>query len=205
MRLTGLPTTMTIGLTGGIAAGKSTVCEFLAARLKVRVFDADDCVHQLLSADPEVGSDVACLFGKTILGSDGFPDRSALRALVFTDAGARRRLEAILHPLVRQRWMALREHCLHSGDTLLADIPLLYETSAQQFFDHVIVVACSPDTQRKRLEDRDVPPGTAESMLASQLPVMQKVALASFVVWNDGSKASLRRQTELLADQIFQP
>ena len=195
--------TMTIGLTGGIAAGKSTACHRLAARDRVEAFDADKCVHELLENDRSVAQGIVGLFGPRSCAPDGKPDRAALRELVFRDAEARRKLEDLLHPLVRARWNAERERCLAARKDFLADIPLLYETGAEQLFDAVVVVACSRETQLDRLNSRGVAEETAQAMLASQLPLGQKVTQADFVIWNDGSLAAFGRQTELVAQQLF--
>ena len=194
---------MIIGLTGGIAAGKSTVRETLASRHGVEAFDADAFVHRLLESDSSVAAKVDQEFGSRCLGDDGRPDRKALRELVFHDVDARRKLEGILHPLVRAEWLAQREQCLAKGAHFLADIPLLYETHSDGFFDRVVVVACSPSVQMIRLEARGLSAETAHAMLASQLPMRQKVEEAAFVIWNDGSMESLRRQTQFLANLLF--
>jgi len=194
---------MIIGLTGGIAAGKSTVRETLASRHGVEVFDADAFVHRLLEGDSSVAAKIDKEFGSRCLGDDGRPDRKALRELVFHDVDARRKLEGILHPLVRAEWLAQREQCLAKGAHFLADIPLLYETHSDGFFDRVVVVACSPSVQMIRLEARGLSAETAHAMLASQLPMRQKVEEAAFVIWNDGSMESLRRQTQFLANLLF--
>ena len=194
---------MIIGLTGGVAAGKSTVRETLASRHGVEAFDADAFVHRLLQSDSSVAAKINQEFGSRCLGDDGRPDRKALRELVFHDVDARRKLEGILHPLVRAEWLARREQCLAKGAHFLADIPLLYETHSDGFFDRVVVVACSPSVQMIRLEARGLSAETAHAMLASQLPMRQKVEEAAFVIWNDGSMESLRRQTQLLANLLF--
>jgi len=194
---------MTIGLTGGIACGKSTVRASISARHKVVFFDADECVHNILETDVTIAGRVKALFGPQFLRRDGKPNRKALRDLVFGTAGARRHLEDLLHPLVRTKWLYAREQCLANGAHFLADIPLLYETGAERFFDAVVVVACSRETQVSRLRDRGIDLLTAQTMLASQLPLGQKVSQAAFVIWNDGSMAALGRQTELVAKQLF--
>jgi dephospho-CoA kinase len=194
---------MIIGLTGGIAAGKSTVSQHLASRPGLQFFDADALVHRLLAEDPKVADLIGKQFGPGYLRPDGAPDRAALRGLVFGDPEARRRLEAILHPKVRSEWLALRDECLASQKPFLADIPLLYETGAEAFFDTIIVVACSPVTQMVRIGKRGVAPETAHHMLASQLPLGQKLGRADVVIWNDGSLATLERQIELAANQLF--
>jgi dephospho-CoA kinase len=112
-------------------------------------------------------------------------------------------LEAIIHPVVRQRWMALRSECLDLGQDFLADIPLLFETGGASHFETVVVVATSIETQRVRLAAKGLEPCLAEAMLASQWPIGQKVALADHVIWNDGSPAELERQCVLLLDALF--
>ncbi|MFM8887398.1 MAG: dephospho-CoA kinase, partial [Chthoniobacterales bacterium] len=123
--------------------------------------------------------------------------------LVFRDLTARQRLEAILHPVVRAEWSARLEECRINGVHFLADIPLLYETGAEDFFDAVVVVASSTTTQLGSLSARGIDADTAKAKLASQLPLGQKVARANFVIWNDGSLAALGRQTKLVANQLF--
>jgi dephospho-CoA kinase len=194
---------MIIGLTGGIAAGKSTVRELLAARTALQTFDADACVRRLLDGDEQVIREIRDRFGPDFINADGKPDRIRLRELIYTDPSARRRLEEVLHPRVRRQWQELREACLAKNRHLLADIPLLFETGAESYFEAVVVVACSPATQLSRLETRGIGRGMAEAMLASQWPIGQKIEKADFVIWNDGSLAALRRQTELLSNQLF--
>ncbi|MFM8809742.1 MAG: dephospho-CoA kinase [Chthoniobacterales bacterium] len=194
---------MTVGLTGGIAAGKSTVRQTLANTAGLEVFDADAYVHRLLENDETVCAAFRREFGASYLRPDGKPDREALRELVFRDPVARRRLEAILHPLVRAEWSAQLEECRTKSSHFLADIPLLHETGAEDFFDAVLVVACSQKTQLDRLRARGIDADTAQAMLASQLPIGQKVARANFVIWNDGSLVALGRQIKLVANQLF--
>jgi len=190
---------MLLGLTGGITTGKSTVTRYLAKRAGLFVFDADACVHELLASDEEVGSAVRNEFA---LGDEPI-DRRALGQLIFRDPDARRRLEAILHPVVRDRWRGLAAKSRAERSDFLADIPLLFETGADGYFDAIIVVAASPETQRQRMADRGIPPDLIEPMLASQWPIGQKVGQADYVIWNDGSQAELERQCALLLDAIF--
>jgi len=194
---------MIIGLTGGIAAGKSTVRELLAAETTLQAFDADTCVRRLLDGDEKVIREIRDLFGPDFISADGKPDRLRLRESIYADTAARRRLEEVLHPRVRRQWQELREECLADHRHLLADIPLLFETGAEAYFEVVVVVGCSPATQLARLEARGIGRRTAEAMLASQWPIGQKTERADFVIWNDGSLAALGRQTELLSKQLF--
>lgn len=194
---------MIIGLTGGIAAGKSAVRHILASQPSLETFDADACVHRLLDSDPQVAAAIQNLFGPAFLREDGKPDRRALREHVFRSPQARRDLEALLHPRVREEWQDLRAQCLAANRNFLADIPLFYETGAEALFDAIVVVACSEATQLSRLQARGLEPEMAKAMLASQLPLGQKVERAAFVLWNDGSLAALGRQTRLLANLLF--
>lgn len=195
---------MLLGLTGGIATGKSTFCRLLAAKHPFAVFDADTCVHDLLAEDPTVGKAIRHEFGPGVFSSDGSVDRPALRAIVFQNSDRRKALEEILHPLVRRRWEQLRTDCLSDGRDFLADIPLLFETNAADFFDATILVAASRKTQESRLAARGIGPATAQAMLASQWPVGQKFG-ASVVIWNDGSESALHRQADLLIESLFPP
>lgn len=194
---------MTIGLTGGIACGKSTFARILCADRTLEKFSADEYVHVLLASDSVVVAEVADCFGQDVVGPDGAISRPVLRRIVFGDRKARHRLEAILHPRVRERWQAQREHCISSGAHLLADIPLLFETGAEPLFDQVVVVAASAGTQMTRLASRGLEPAEAEAMLASQAPIGQKLRQASIVVWNDGDETALLRQASLAAELLF--
>jgi dephospho-CoA kinase len=190
---------MLLGLTGGIATGKSTLASLLLGRANLMAFDADACVHELLATNEEVVSAIRLEFSLPKAPID----RSALRQIVFRNPEARRRLESILHPVVQARWQSLAKDCRANGASLLADIPLLFETGAAAIFETTIVVAASPQVQRQRLASRGLDRGMIEAMLASQWPIGQKVALADHVIWNDGSPAELERQCVLLLDALF--
>jgi len=194
---------MLLGLTGGVATGKSTFTQMLARAHPFTTFDADACVHELLSTDGDIIRAVSQAFSLPHPEPPIAIDRALLRQRVFSDPSTRRRLEAIIHPAVRQRWMALRSKCLDLDQDFLADIPLLLETSAGPHFDAVILVAASTETQRGRLTAKGLEPSLAAAMLASQWPIGQKVAEADHVVWNDGSLAGLERQASLLLEHLF--
>ena len=194
---------MLLGLTGGIATGKSTATRFLADRGGFTVFDADACVHRLLSSDRDVMDAVRREFGLTTPDPSAPVDRPVLRRIAFADPAARRRLEAILHPAVRRHWQEMRADCLADARPFLADIPLLFETGGEEQFDATVLLAASPRTQRSRMAARGLPPELIEGMLASQWPIGQKIPLADHVIWNDGSPAELERQCSLLLEQFF--
>ena len=185
-----------IALTGGIATGKSYVLRRLRER-GVPSIDADDIVHQALRPDTPTSHAIAREFGRAMLSAEGGVDRPALANKVFVDADARLRLEAIVHPLVYdaiRRWFA-------EGDRPfgVASIPLLYETHHEADFDAVVVTACTPEQQLRRLVQRD---GLSEEegrrRMAAQIPTEDKAARADYVIWTNGTTAETDRQVEEL-------
>lgn len=188
-----------IGITGGIASGKSTFTRALAEIRAARIFDSDACARALLDSDPTVREAVIRDILPTAYRADGTPDRAAIRALVFSDPAAKARLEAILHPLVRARRQALAEDVRAEGRDLLVDIPLLFETGASSGFDLIVTVACSPETQTKRAMSRGLTLAQVQQIVASQCGNAQKIAQSDFVIWNDGSLRILQAQAEELA------
>ena len=192
-----------IGLTGGIATGKSTFTRLLRAHLPLGHFDSDRCVHDLLAADDQVRDAIVAAFGYAACDETGRPDRGKLRALVFADDSRRRTLESILHPIVRARWTALAETARNTGKWLLIDIPLLYETGAEAQLDRVIVVACHRDTQVSRLTgERGLAPETAVRIMAAQLDLGEKIKKADYVIWNDSTVPNLDGQSRILAASL---
>jgi dephospho-CoA kinase len=158
-----------LGITGGIATGKSSFVEALRRHLPAALFDADATVHELLSGDPKVQAAILEHFGSDVLQSDGKPDRLKLRALVFREPARRAELEAILHPAVRERWQTQAAGYRDKADWLYVDIPLLYETAAEEHFGRVAVVACSAATQRARMrEKRSLDDATIENIIGAQ-------------------------------------
>jgi dephospho-CoA kinase len=195
-----------LGITGGIGTGKSAFSSALRHHLSIEIFDADRCGHELLADDPTIQQRVADAFGTAVFDLDGKPDRARLREIVFADAVKRRTLEQILHPAIRARWAELAMEAARSTRWFGADIPLLYETNAQSYFNAVVVVACSPATQRLRLSElRHLPSETAEKIIASQSDLSKKIAQADYLIWNDSSLSSLDRQARFLARALERP
>ncbi len=194
---------MLLGLTGGIATGKSTFKRLLAEKHNFVVFDADQCVHSLLAEDQGVINQIRNHFGEDMIAVDGTVKRPALRNIVFTDDEQRKRLEEIIHPVVRSRWLELRQSCSSENKDFLAEIPLLFETSAEIFFDATMLVAASDRVQFHRLTARGLDPQIAQAMLASQCPMGEKEKRASVVVWNDGTLAELAHQARMLIERFF--
>lgn len=194
-----------IGITGGIATGKSTFTRALLRLVPAELFDADRCAHELLVSDSEVHSAIRRKFGNEVFSEDGKPARGLLRERVFSDDNARRELEAILHPVIRNRWQTMAENLEGTEKFLCVDLPLLYETEAEAHFDRVIVVACSPETQRHRLRAiRGLSDELADKMLGAQLALPVKMTRCDHLIWNDSSPTALDGQAALLADWLRQ-
>ena len=194
-----------VGITGGIATGKSSFVRTLLSHQPAELFDADRCVQEMLASDARLHAQLRSTFGDTIFAPDGSLDRAALREIVFQDDPARRQLESLVHPAVRDRWTAQAAACRSAGSWLLVDIPLLYETGSEAQFDRVIVVACSPQIQRRRLrEERGLASALIERMIAAQIDLAAKTARADPVVWNDSTLSTLDEQARLLAAWLRQ-
>ena len=195
-----------MALTGGIASGKSTVGRFLREYLpSLEIFDCDAAVHQLLESDAGVSAMVAADFGEGALDKQGRVDRHFLRGRVFADDAARLRLEAILHPRVKEECLASIEAAAKRGAELfVADVPLFFEKGFDVGQSRVLLVASSRATQIKRLKARSAfDESLIGSILAAQLPVQEKIALADVVFWNEGPQAVLRAQIRRFAQEFL--
>jgi dephospho-CoA kinase len=178
-----------IGLTGGVASGKSTVADAFA-RLGVPIVDTDRLAREVVEAGQPALATVVSEFGPGILGPDGRLDRRRLRALVFADSGRRRRLEAILHPAIRAAMAA--EVAAITAPYVVVAIPLLVESAQQSAFDRVLVVDCPPEIQLARLIERDrESTDGARAILAAQAGRDARLAAADDVLKNTGSLADL--------------
>jgi dephospho-CoA kinase len=184
------------GLTGGVGMGKSTAAEFLRAR-GAQVVDADELARQLVQPGQPALAEIQTEFGKKVIAPDGRLRRDELARIVFADAAAREKLEAILHPRIGERWLAQIETWRGENRALaVVVIPLLFETRAESHFDKIICVACSAPAQRERLLARGWTPEQIRQRLAAQWPVEQKISRADFVVWTDGAPDTHARQLE---------
>ena len=176
-----------VGLTGGIATGKS----YVVKRLRdagVPVVDADVLARAAVAPGTAGLAAVLARFGPDVLTPEGELDRARLGALVFRDDAARRDLEHIIHPVVRRGIAEFFEQLPRATDVAVADIPLLYETHRERHFDRVIVVACAPETQLTRVMHRDgLSRADAERRIAAQLPLEEKVRRADYVIRTDGT------------------
>ncbi len=174
-------------LTGGIATGKSH-CLARFAALGVPTIDADVLAREAVAPGSHGLEAVATRFGPGVMHPDGTLDRAALGALVFSDRSARAALEAIIHPEVRRRIREWFVSLPPQTPVAIADIPLLFETGQEHDFDRVIVCACDPGEQVRRIVARnDLSEEAARQRLAAQWPIAEKVARAHHVIRTDGS------------------
>jgi len=186
-----------VALTGNIASGKSSVVD-VWRRLGAAVVDADVLAREAVAPGSPGLVRVAETFGPGVLAPDGGLDRAAMRALVFADPDARRRLEAIVHPIVA-RLRTERERALASAGAAIVvhDSPLLFEVGLERDFDVVVVVDAPDETRLARLvELRRIDPAEARRMIDAQLPAAMKRAAADIVIENDGSRAELEARAE---------
>lgn len=189
-----------VGLTGGIATGKSTIASMLR-ELGAFVLDADRIVHELLEPNGAAFAEVVGRFGPDILDGSGRVDRARLGAIVFADERRRQQLEAIVHPKVVAE---IERRILERGEggdpapLAFVDAALLVETGRHRAFDRVVVAVCGRERQIERLRERGMSREEAESRLAAQAPDAAKLAAADYVVDTSGSLEDTRSQVARL-------
>jgi len=192
---------MRVGLTGGVASGKSTVSAMLAERGAV-VIDADLLAREVVAPGSDGLREVVAAFGEQVLGPDGALDRPALGAVVFADEAKRRTLEAIIHPRVRARAAEI-EAAAPAGAVVVHDIPLLTETGQADSFDAVVVVDVPVETQVGRMVSlRGLDEDDARARIAAQASRDDRLAVATYVVDNTGSLEALRAQVDEVYDAL---
>jgi dephospho-CoA kinase len=183
-----------IGLTGGIGSGKSTVAGLLAGR-GARVVDADRIAREVVEPGTPGLEAVAAAFGPGVLTPEGALDRPALAAVVFADPEARRRLDGIVHPLVRARAAELVAAAPPDA-VVVQDVPLLVETGQAGSYELVLVVEADLDTRVRRLVGRGVSEEDARARIAAQATDEQRRAVADVVLDNSGTVEELEAQVE---------
>jgi len=192
-----------VGLTGGIATGKSTVAAMLR-QLGATVIDADEATRAVEARGTEGLRLLAQEFGPGIITPDGDLDRGRLAEIAFKDPEARQRLNGIVHPLVRQ-WMAERQQeAFQRGDPVVVlDIPLLFESRGVGAFETVVLVYAPEDLQVRRLvELRGMSEAQARARIAAQIPIEDKRRMATHVIENTGGMDDLQAQVEQLWVEI---
>ena len=185
-----------VGLTGSIATGKSTVSRMFA-HLGARVIDADLLAREVVMPGQAAYARIVEEFGPQVVQEDGSLDRKALGALVFGDPAKRKRLEEITHPAIglrQQRILSVFDEEALEG-VVLWDVALLYEGGGAAKMDRVVVVYADPETERRRLMERDgLSDADARARIASQMPIAEKAKLADYVIDNSGTREETERQ-----------
>jgi len=160
------------------------------------VTDTDQLARQLVEPGQPALVEIVARFGNGVLQGDHL-DRRAMARVAFTDETARKDLEAILHPRIRKAWQAETEQWRAEGCPAgVVVIPLLFETAAEECFDEIICLACSAETQRRRLYQRGWSDADIDQRLSTQWPMEQKMAKANYVVWNEGELVTLAGQLD---------
>jgi dephospho-CoA kinase len=194
-----------IGITGGVATGKSTVArqlfELVQLSVPAELFSSDFEARTLTESNFVVQEEIKAAFGVQVFDPKGNLARDRLRELVFHDAAARKTLESILHPRIREAWISRTR-----GDRLLlAEIPLLYETGAEPYFDRIIVTACSRASQVERMVvERRLLKELAEQIIQAQMDLEEKIRRADWVVWTDCSPQITAQQVNLISQEVIE-
>jgi dephospho-CoA kinase len=194
-----------VGLTGGVGSGKSTVAEMLR-ELGATVVDADEAAHAVYEPGSPGFDAVVREFGDEYVAG-GRIDRARLGELVFHDDDARRRLNSIVHPLVRD-WMALRtaEAAERGAEVVVQDVPLLFENGLERLFSTVVLVYAPEEVQVERLvSGRGITPDRARAMIAAQMPIESKRGLAHHVINNSGAREDTQAQVRAIWKQLTGP
>ncbi len=193
-----------IGITGGIATGKSVVAHMFE-ELGAIIFSADDASREVMAPGSEVVRKVGAVFGKQFVLPDGHADRTALAALVFSNSEAREKLEKITHPAILELLRKRIEDAQRNDPAafLVVEAPLLFEANLESWFDEIIVVASVRRIQVERLLSRNrITPDEAYRRIESQMPLEEKMALADRVIHNDGDMEETRKQVEDLWERL---
>ena len=200
-----------VGITGGIACGKTTVSNLLTEKGAIPI-NADQIGHQLLKADSPVIDELTDAFGRDILDTSGDVSRKKLGAIVFKDKTAREQLNSILHPLIIKRSRGQARQLVTENPTciVLLDAPLLIEAGAYDTVDLIVVVTASPETQLRRTLERSLAQGRplteteVQARIDSQMPISEKVKYADVVIENEGTLEELHKQVDALWKRLQQ-
>lgn len=195
---------LAVGLTGGIACGKSVIRQKFDDR-GVPTLDADHVVHGLFAPGSEVTRAIRSRFGASVIAADGSVDRKALGVIVFRDGTEREGLEAIVHPRVFQAIETFLDDARNrSADVAVVDAALMYETASYERYDRIVVAYCPPKLQQQRLMTRDaLSPEQAQRRIDSQMPVEEKRDLADYVIDTSGTmEQTLERADRVLAQLL---
>ncbi|HIK08905.1 MAG TPA: dephospho-CoA kinase [Oscillatoriaceae cyanobacterium M33_DOE_052] len=187
-----------IGLTGGIATGKTTVAEYLAAKYNLPVGDADIYAREAVAVGAAGLAAVVSRYGPGILLADGSLDRPQLGNIIFHNPSERLWLESIIHPYVRRRLVEFTASCIHEGkELIILAVPLLFEAKMTDLCTEIWVVSCGSDPQLQRLMARDkLTLDQAQARIHSQMPLAEKAAQADIILDNSSTKEYLCQQID---------
>jgi dephospho-CoA kinase len=193
---------LTVGLTGGIASGKSAVANMFV-KLGAGLVDTDVLAREVVAPGEPGLAAVRKLFGPSVITAAGELNRAVMRSLIFADADKRRHLEDLLHPLIRERTLRRLEQV--EGPYAIVVVPLLVETGFVELVDRVLVVDCPPALQLERLINRDrIPRAQAVAMIEAQADRVSRLQAADDVIDNSGDLESTRRQVHHLHDHYVE-
>jgi dephospho-CoA kinase len=188
------------GLTGGVGMGKSATFQLLHER-SIPVVDTDDLARVVVEPGKPALAEIHAQFGPQVIDASGKLDRARLARIVFEDSDARKKLESILHPGIRELWRDQVKTWSRQGHSLaVVVIPLLFETGAETELDATICVACSEATQRERLLARNWNSEQIQQRIQAQWPIEKKIAKANYVIWTE----STLEVTALQLERILQ-
>lgn len=191
---------LVVGLTGGIGSGKSLVGEYFAD-LGAKIMDADEIARKVIERGSEGFDQVVAVFGDCVL-RDGDIDRRALAEKVFGDTAERAKLEAIIHPLVREAFEAASKS-LKGNEILVYEIPLLAETGAAERFDFIITVESDLAVRAERLKKRGMLGSEIEARMRAQATPEERMSVAGYVIDNNGTTDDLLREVEYVWEKIL--
>ncbi len=195
-----------IGLTGGLASGKSTVAEILRNK-KIPIINADSLAREAVRPGSEGLKKIVTLFGTELLVPDGTLDRKKLASKVFGQKTSLDQLENILHPIIRQMAIEAREKLKSEGHAIaFYDVPLLFEKNMQKLFDRTVLVATSVENQIQRAVSRDkMSEEEALSRMSHQIPLVQKLKLADYIIDNNSGLKELEKKVDQMLLTITNP
>ena len=193
-----------LGLTGGVGMGKSACAQLLLAR-GVPVIDTDELARQLVEPGQPALDEIQKTFGADVIDTDGRLRRGELARVVFANPEARKTLEGILHPRIRQLWHAKVEGWRKERHSVgVVVIPLLFETDAQRELESTICVACSTIVQYQRLSGRNWSAAQIQQRIQAQWPIEKKMAAADYVIWTEGTLDLHASQLDRILTEIKQ-
>ncbi len=193
-----------LGITGGIASGKSTVARMLAEK-GAPIIDFDALSRVVVEPGKPAWKEIVAYFGEQVLQADRSLDRKKISEIVFRDPKKRKELEGFTHPRIYEEFSLLvKEYAQADPDAIIqAVIPLLIEAKLQHWFHRILLVYIPREKQIERLMERDkIPPGMAQSILAAQLPIEEKKVYADFIIDNSGSLEETKKQVEEVWEKL---